>query len=136
MNELFLQSKISHVCNYCLSIRNTTEVCFDVFTLTLNLYNFFSGSHAPAVPKTCPLVLPGEMSLPPWKRFSSVSGPPEGGNRAQIQIECRELAKVSPLNCWLEENWSWEQWSARPLISWLFVPEFSSITIAMVTEVV
>lgn len=24
---------------------------------------------------------------------------------------------VSSLDCWLEENWSWEHWSARPLIS-------------------
>lgn len=43
-----------------------------------------------------------------------------------------KLARVSRLYCWLEENWSWKQWS----ISWLSVPEFPSITFAMVTKVV
>ena len=43
-----------------------------------------------------------------------------------------KLARVSLLDCWLEGNWSWKQWS----ISWLYGPELPSITFAMATEVV
>ena len=43
-----------------------------------------------------------------------------------------KLARVSPLDCWIEGNCSWQQWS----ISWPYGPEFPRVTFAVVTEAV
>ena len=45
-----------------------------------------------------------------------------------------EFGRVSPLDCYPEENLSRERWSAWLLVSQLHVSNFSSITSVVVTE--
>lgn len=93
----------------CLSIKNTSQLLFDLGTL--NLYHFFSGTSAPASPRLDPWLSQEKFPFSHGRNLATSAGllvaEAGGGSR----LSGRELGGVSPWACWPEEDLSWKPWS-------------------------